>query len=163
MGFCLGRGSLIALAILIAVIVFLLQSQSIYAQQIDPGSLFREALELAYRLQKLGGEGIDISRLADKLNSVLVAIDSCGPQDIECLLSARETLEELREEVESLEREAPSIVMWRNIELGARIALLALAPVAFYIGFPRLYSWWWFRSRRGWIVRRYNPEEAEEK
>lgn len=144
----------VALSILVAT-----STEALSQTQTD---VYTRIDRVARDLRDLGSLGIDVSGLSEELNRVLEVIDSCGVSNTSCLGSVEVSLAGLEREVEALRGSVPGYVLWRQFSLWARTAVILSIPVLFYIYFPRLYAWWWFRSRRGWAVRRYIERSGRE-
>lgn len=136
------NGKLLALIILISF----LPSSSPVLGGVDEQSLTFKALNLLHRLQVLSDRGFNVSVYIGMLNDALNLIQDGRLGDAEILL------DEIEVEVVELEGIADQHYTWMKVLKYTRIALILLIPLLFYLLFPRIYIYLWFRFRRGWIV-----------
>jgi hypothetical protein len=106
-------------------------------------------LERAFSLiELLSGEGMNVSRQVNLLNSALALYRQGKVKEADDLVN------EALNELVSLQAELPSYTFWRDLWLLLRISAIASVPLAFYYAFPRIYAYLWYRARRKWVVRR---------
>lgn len=144
-----------AIASLLLVITYLPLFYIESRAQAGYDEIYSRALAIARLLRDMGSRGIDVSRLSENLSGVFALLDTCGSSDLECLVKASSTLDSIEAEAGRLREASGFQITISRLSLAIRIAILSSIPIIFYIYFPRLYSWWWFRSRRNWVVRSY--------
>lgn len=110
-----------------------------------------EALRL---LERLGGEGIDISLYVEQLNRALELYQENRTAEANALMI--QVLGQLRE----LDSHLPSVRFQRWLRVGMTVAGLLVLPPLFYYVFPRVYALTWAYTRRSWIVRKVSKRES---
>ncbi len=139
------RKRLGAIAFVVLMIAFSAQLADATVNPNDP--LLERAMGLLSRIQNLQEKNVNVTGLVHKLNESVWLIQE-GKRD-----EASHLLDQLEENVTRLEGVADSIHLKHLAVFYAKVGVLLSIPVIFYYGFPRLYLYYWFRSRRRWEVR----------
>jgi len=105
------------------------------------------ALEDLKKLQILSEKGINVSKLVEELNEVVMIVQR---GDLE---SARIKLVTIEDEILKLEAEADRYYIVSTIMRYAKVVGILVIPIIFYLLFPRIYLYIWFRSRRRWVLK----------
>jgi len=136
---------LLAILLSIAVPATVLHAAGFDREDVD--QVISEALDLLKRVQKLSSKGLNVTALVSELDDVVELAQSGEVRLAEAKLSS------LRERVVELESIADRIYLASTILKYVKIAGVLSIPIIFYLLFPRLYLYLWFRARRRWIVR----------
>ncbi|RLE91246.1 MAG: hypothetical protein DRJ55_05900 [Thermoprotei archaeon] len=140
---------IIIIIILHVTIVTYSLSPSILPAKASPSKLQREIIGLYIRLVRLSEEGIDTRELVNLLSEALELLNN---EDNASSIKAQKIVSKVREAVEKLEAERPSIVISKNLSKYGTAAAIASIPVLFYLLFPRIYLELWYKTRRKWVV-----------
>lgn len=143
----MSRWCLISFTMLSMLLLVIIQPFIIVSGEADSSTLINEALSLLTRIQKLAGKNINVTDLTVQLNESLRLLQEGRITEAESLL------ERLEDEVAVLEASADTYYMWGIIMKYVRVALVLSIPLLFYLFFPRLYIYLWFRLRRRWVIR----------
>lgn len=106
-----------------------------------------DLLEALRLLERLSGEGVDVSAYVEQLNRVLELYRVNRSVEADALLL--QVLNQLRE----LDSQLPTIRLYRWLRIGTSVAALLMIPPLFYYFFPRAYALVWAYSKRNWLVR----------
>lgn len=115
----------------------------------SPSKLQREIISLYIRLVRLSEEGINTRELVNLLSEALELLNN---EDDASSIKAQKIVSKVREAVEKLEAERPSILISKNLSKYGIAAAIASIPVLFYLLFPRIYLELWYKTRRKWVV-----------
>jgi hypothetical protein len=129
------------------LLLVIIHSFIIVSGESDSSTLLNEALSLLARIQKLAGKNINVTDLTVQLNESLMLLQEGR------ITEAKSLLDRLENEVAVLEASADTYYMWGIIMKYLRVALALSIPLLFYLFFPRLYIYLWFRLRRRWVIR----------
>jgi len=136
---------LLAVALLAALALSLIPSLATGDESID--QYMPRIIDLARRLQALSEKGINVSSLTSELNEAVSMLQD-GEVD-----TALNLLDRVESEVRGLEATADSYYMYSTIARYARVVAVLSTPVLFYLLFPRIYIYIWFKTRKRWIMR----------
>jgi len=136
---------LLAVVLLVALALSLIPSLATGGESID--QYMPRIIDLARRLQALSEKGINVSSLTSELNEAVSMLQD-GEVD-----AALNLLDRVENEVCGLEATVDSYYMYSTIARYARVAAVLSTPVLFYLLFPRIYVYIWFKARRRWIMR----------
>ncbi len=136
---------LAALAIIIAILSPVV-SQPVHAS-LDPGDpLLQEAMDLLSRIKELSKMEVNVTGLVHELNKSIALLQEGRREE------ARQILDELNDSVSRYEDAARSHYLRVRLYKYSIVWGLLSIPVLFYLLFPRIYLYLWFRWRRRWIV-----------
>ncbi|MEM4444575.1 MAG: hypothetical protein QXJ21_04315 [Thermofilum sp.] len=107
----------------------------------------RDLPEAVKLLERLSGEGVDVSAYVEQLNRVLELYRVNRSVEADALLV--QVLNHLRE----LDSQLPAIRLYRWLRIGTSVATLLMIPPLFYYFFPRAHALVWAYSKRNWLVR----------
>jgi len=136
---------LFALALLTALALSLIPGLITRGEGID--QYMPRIIDLARRLQALSEKGINVSSLTSELNEAVSMLQD-GEVD-----AALNLLDRVESKVRGLEATADSYYMYSTIARYAWVATVLSTPVLFYLLFPRIYVYIWFKIRKRWIMR----------
>lgn len=131
----------------LALLTALLTSTYVAVAQIDSQSLMSKAMDLLRRVQELSVKGVNVTQYAHALNTSLALIQDGRLSEAEALLKS------LDYEVSKAEAGADTRYVLLTLAKYFRVGVTLLIPLAFYVFFPRLYAYLWFKVRRRWVVR----------
>lgn len=105
-------------------------------------------MEAVRLLERLSGEGVNVSAHVEQLNRVLDLYRANRTDEADALLV--QVLNQLRE----LASQLPTFRLHKWLQIGVSVTALLAIPPLFYYFFPRAYALVWAYSRRNWLVRR---------
>ncbi|AFL66811.1 hypothetical protein [Desulfurococcus amylolyticus] len=143
----MSKWCLISFTMLSMLLLVVIQSFIIVSGEADSSTLINEALSLLARIQRLAGKNINVTDLTVQLNESLRLLQEGR------ITEAKSLLDRLEDEVAVLEASADTYYMWGIIMKYMRVALVLSIPLLFYLFFPRLYIYLWFRLKRRWVIR----------
>ena len=136
----------IAVLVAATIVVLSLASQQAYAS-LDPGDpLLQEAMDLLSRIQELDRMEVNVSSLVHELNASIALLQEGRRAE------AQKLLDDLNERVNQYESTAAGHYLRVRLYRFLTVGILLSIPVLFYLLFPRIYLYLWFRWRRRWII-----------
>ncbi len=101
----------------------------------------------AYRIvSELSRTNMNVSKYIPLLQESYVYLKR---GDIE---KAERVLDSIMPDLDRLYNEKDSFVFWSNFRKAVVVVVIASIPILFYVFFPRLYLWIWFKAREKWVV-----------
>jgi hypothetical protein len=137
---------IISLLAILFIVLFMMNNILVYSVN-EQEEYMDKALDLLKRLQVLSRKGMNVTGLVNELNKTMGLIQD-GKID-----SARIKLKEIEAKVSILEEKADTYYVWNTIYKYTEIASILSIPPLFYLLFPRIYLYLWFKLRKRWIVR----------
>lgn len=131
---------------LATLLVFILLITPISAGS-EPSSLRNNIETIFVRVEKLGSEGMNVSKIISLLNKALDIVENDGN-----ISRAFMYVDEADRLSKKMMDELPSFVFWKQIRLYSTIAVILSIPIIVYFWGPRLFLIVWFRLRRKWRV-----------
>jgi len=129
--------------IFVVISILLVTCSTISITAICVDDLYREFLDLYVEVAKLAQQGIDVSNLVEKLMEAH-----------EALTNGRSfNLSVIKAEIDNIKRDAPKIILYKNIVKGFSVGGLISIPILIYLFLPRVYLYIWYKSRRRWVVK----------
>ncbi|MEM4849033.1 MAG: hypothetical protein QXM55_05305 [Ignisphaera sp.] len=129
--------------IFVVISILLVTCSTISITAICVDDLYSEFLDLYVEVAKLAQQGIDVSNLVEKLMEAHEALTS----------SRSFNLSVIKAEIDNIKRDAPKIILYKNIVKGFSVGGLISIPILIYLFLPRVYLYIWYKSRRRWVVK----------
>ncbi len=145
------KNTVALLLVVTATLLLLSTSTPLWSKGSDSKyeTLYNRFLEDYIRVYELSKKGVNVSSLVSMLKKAHEYIEKGDYSRADSIL------DNVEKEIDRLESIADNL-MYSNIVTRIVYAVLILSiPVLFYILFPRLYLFLWYKTRAKWVVKKH--------